>query len=703
MPTPPDSFAVISACRTLFQQRFGTLLQEIGLLSGPAIQAILRGAGDYFDEIVVSSRRGSFREEFGGLTASHLTLMDEDDLELEIRLDNLSARLFQETGGDLWKIHLRFVTLLKRTDLSKNHNPVGPNAIIRGLEEMFEAADAISLDKKLEMLDRIETGLQKNLPVVYAEINNFLADQGAEAAPPNIVSSTDHVRPEAVASATANSSVTATDNALLALKQALFSQLPPVAPPKGKTASGAVGALVSQAALERLNFRLDELDRLGGFVPATNSPRLETLIPGLFSEENASPPQRPKSLSAAELGIPATAPEGLAIDTLAMIFGSILDNPKLPDALKSIISSLQIIILKLALRDAVFFTDAAHPARLLLDRMGVATFGLPLDVSARHPICKRLFEIAGQLRSGFKGDVAAFNAALTQVDALIAARTTDLANGAKPYIPLLEQLDQRDQAAIEAGLALDKLIQRGVPAPVREFIDNTWRRVLQLVLSEHGQHSSQWQANNKVIEELLWSFEPKAAAEDRQALAKRLPEILKLLKAGMERVGMSAEAQAAFFDTSFSLQTQALRTGQGGGVADSVGSIEAKPSDAIETGFLQRSLGRPVAGELRAGNWRLSTLDFASSQPAVGRTLPCELGDWLEIRLADGKTCVAYLSYLSPTTRRALFYNPDLGLALAMHPAILEKQFQEGVARVCSSTSLFGAAADRALRRTTKV
>jgi len=692
MSTPPDALATITACRALFLQRLGTLLQECCVLSGPAIQAILRGVEAYFDE-VIASRRGSFREEVDGLTASHLTLMGDDDLELELRLDNLSARLFQEAGGELWKIHLRFVTLLKRTDLAKSHNPVGPNAIVRGLEEMFGAAGAITLDKKLGLLERIEARLQQSLPAVYVEINDFLAGQGAEAAQPSIVSSADNTRPNTVAG------IAAAETTMLALQQALLARLPKMAQPVAKAGSGKPASMMSQATMERLIFRLDELDRQGSFAPTVTSPRLEALIPGLFSDETAGSPPPPKALSAAELGVPATAPEGLAIDTLAMIFESILDHPKLPDALKAVISSLQISILKLAMQDAGFFSDAAHPVRRLLDHMGVAMLGLPLDVPVRHPVCKRLFEIAGQLRSGFKGDIAAVNAALAQVEALIAERNASLAHGVQPYLPLFEQIEQRNQAAIESRLALDKLIGRGLPAPIHEFLDNTWRRVLQLVLAEHGPASSQWQAHNKVIEELLWTFEPKAAAEDRKALARRLPEILKLLKAGMERVDMPAEAQAAFLDASFSLQTQALRMGQGVGVAE---SPERAETGAIEASLPQKAVGKPVAGELRAGEWRLNTLDFAGSQPAISRSLPCQPGDWLEIRLADGASCVAYLSYLSPTSQRALFYNPDFGLALAMHPAILDQQFQQGVARVCSSTSLFDAAADRALRCTTK-
>ncbi len=696
MSMSPESAETISACRALFLQRFDALLQEAGLLSSPAIQAILRGAGIYFDGVVASSRRGGFRAEVDGMTASRLTLVGEDDLELKLRFDNLSARLFQETGGDLWKIHLRFVSLLKRPDLSKIHNPVGPNAIVRGLEEMFGAAGATTLDRKLDLLARIESRLQQSLPVLYAEIDDYLAGQGAEAAQPSIVSSAEMVRKDAASAAT--------EGSLQALQQALLARLPAMmAPPLSMAGSGdAVGSLITQATMERLIFRLDELDRQGGYAPTLmpgSSPRLEALIPGLFSDENAGSPQQPKSLSAAELGVPAMAPEGLAIDTLAMIFETIFEHPALPDALKAVISSLQITMLKLAMKDAVFFSDATHPARLLLDRMGLAMLGLPADVPARHPVCAQLFEIAGQLRSRYAGDISVFDTALSQVDTLIATRNANILRSAESYLPMLEQLDQHDQAALESHLALDKLIEQGLPAPIREFIDKHWRRVLPLVLSEYGPNSPQWQAHNSVIEGLLWTFQPKVAPEDRKALAQRLPEILRLLKAGMERIGMTVEAQEAFLDATFALQTQALRTSQ---AISMVESVDAKGSEAIEARGLKKTPGKSVLGELRLGDQLLRTLDFEGSQPAPARPLPCQPGDWLEVGLGDGETCVAYLCHLSPVTQRALLCNPDIGLALAMHPAILDKQCRDGVAHVCSSISLFDAAAGRALRRTTK-
>jgi hypothetical protein len=111
--------------------------------------------------------------------------------------------------------------------------------------------------------------------------------------------------------------------------------------------------------------------------------------------------------------------------------------------------------------------------------------------------------------------------------------------------------------------------------------------------------------------------------------------------------------------------------------------------------------GEPVAGEIESGSLILRTLDFSSSRPAPSRPLPCRPGDWLEIRLDGDETGVAHLCHISPSSQRALLCNPDSKLAVAIHPAILDKQLRQGLARISSSASLFDTAANRALRRTT--
>lgn len=707
MSTPSDAFDTLRDCRSLYLKHLGALLQDDGSLGGGAIQVIQEAAAAYFDEMVASSRRGSFQEEAGGLTSSRITLVGEEDLEIGIRLDNLTARLFDRAGETLWKLHLRFVTLLNRPGLSKNDNPLGPRGVVQGIERMLDRVGAISLDKKLDLLDRLADHLNSGLPALYSELESFLSGAGVTAAQAGIITS-----PEAPKKAQ-NSASTAdggNNGSLLALQQALLARLPPLPGGQGGvsaasgfpahgvsagqsgSAPGAAAALLSQGALERLIFRLNELEQqrpMAATVPIASAPSLENLIPGLFEPSAAAAAPR-ASINSSALGIPAAAPEGLAIDTLATIFEALFANPELPDALKAIISSLQITLLKVAMQDATLFTDATHPARQLIDRMGIAMLGLPRDVSGRHPICVRLGEIAGQLRTAYHGDNVTVRTALDEVNALIEARALEIIRAADAYLPMLHQLDRRDESSVLVGHVVDQLLARPLPKEVREFIDQTWRRVMLRNALQGGTESPEWLQDKAAIDGLLWSFEPKPALDDRKLLAGKLPAILKRLKTGMEAVGLTASAQTAFLDTCFTLQTAALR-GQ-----NPLPSTAGSDSPVLR-GTSAPVTAMPVAGEIEAGGRILRTLDFAAGQAPAGRSVAGQPGDWMIVR-DELETCqLAMLCHRSPLGQRVLFFNPDSGLALAIHPAILERQLREGSARACGGDSLFESAARQAL------
>lgn len=676
-----DSFEVLRNCRALFVRHLGALLQDSHLISGPAIAAVQDGAGAYFDEVVATDKRGSFADEVDGLTASRITLLAEDDLELGIRLDNLTARLFENSGDSLWKLHLRFVTLLRRPDLPKSDNPVGPKSICRGLDTLFAAAGAGSLDDKLNLLDQFEAYLRQNLPGLYAELNAFLEKAGIDAAQPAIITAPDSpTQAREIPAAPAG-------NALEGLQQLLAARLP--AMPEGAAAfsGGAVASLLSQSSLEQLMFRLEALERVGRFGPPVipgSAPASEPMMPALFAE--GTPSAAPKIIRSGELGIPKTATESVAIDTLAMIFEAIFADPELPDALKAIVSSLQIKVLKVAMKDSTLFTDSAHPARLVLDRMAQAALGLPLDVSPRHPVCRRLFELASHLRLEPGSDPGQFAATVGELDALIASRHEQIAAEAARYLPLLEQLDRQDALATRVAQTIRAALHKNPPEAIARFLDGTWRQAMLDIGREAGPDSPSWQEYAAAIDGLLWSFQPKTAAEDRKQLAQRVPPMLRTLKAGMERVGLPSGEQEAFLDTCFQLQTQALRA------AASADNAGLPPVEAA-----LQAPGQPVGGRLQSGDLVLLTFDFPEPHSPPARPPAYAPGDWISTALGDGITRSGMVGHVSPGTQRVLLLNPESGFAAAVHPAILDRQLRDGSAEIRSGRSLFELAAQRAL------
>lgn len=689
MSVDPDRFEVIRDCRASYLKLLGALLRSAGVISEGACRAILDGVGKHYDAMADSTRRASsFREEAHGLTSSRITLIGDDELELGIRLDNLAGRLFDAAGPDLWRTHLRFVSLLGRPDLPKADNPVGPRGISEGLSAMFHAVEATSLDKKLDLLDRLEGQLLDGLPTLYAALNEFLEQAGVVAAPATIITAPEAPRggrPEAAS---------ATPNALFALHDGLLARLPGLADLSGSdNAPGA--ALLSQAAIDNLLFRLDDVERSASghldFLTST-SPNLESLIPGLFTEQPPAaipPPGRP--LNSRQLGVPAATAEGLAIDSVALICDAIQADPALPDVLKSVVSSLQVTIIKVAIRDARIFVDPAHPCRLAIDRMGQAVLGLPPEVTAQHPVCASLLAIASTLRTAGGGETACADA-LAQLDRLIAERNAAIDQAAAAYLPLFAQLERRDHAAGAVNALFERLPVDQEPAEIRTFLEQTWRPLLEQIWLADGPASDAWRVHTNTVEILLWSFQPKLDGEARKALSRELPGVLRVLKTGMERMKLSAEQQVAILDACFARQRDAIRRPAApAAAANSAAAPLAAPA-------FRRPARQVTADSLKAGPLVLRTLDLAASGTAAPRLPACVPGDWLEIYVAGEHQPLRVCQQSS--SGRSLLFNPDLPLALAIHPLLLEQQLRAGEAGKLGERSLFDTAAARALQET---
>jgi hypothetical protein len=92
-------------------------------------------------------------------------------------------------------------------------------------------------------------------------------------------------------------------------------------------------------------------------------------------------------------------PEAIAIDTMALIFEAIFESDELPDAIRAALGSLQIPLLRVAIVDPALLSREAHPARLLLNRIGHAALGLPRSTPSEHPLCQRLCRLAATART----------------------------------------------------------------------------------------------------------------------------------------------------------------------------------------------------------------------------------------------------------------------------------------------------------------
>ncbi len=143
--------------------------------------------------------------------------------------------------------------------------------------------------------------------------------------------------------------------------------------------------------------------------------------------EFASPaPRQPLNLrqrlreSLARDGISLSSEESEAVDVLTSIIEAVLVDPLIQEPVKPRIQRLSVPLLKVALQDQAFFAQEAHPARQVVNRLGM--LGLPESLaegeigdSLKGSVDPLLDRIVGDANAG----PAEFEAVLPELDGLV--------------------------------------------------------------------------------------------------------------------------------------------------------------------------------------------------------------------------------------------------------------------------------------------
>ncbi|HNC51753.1 MAG TPA: DUF1631 family protein [Accumulibacter sp.] len=673
-----DRFEVLRASRELFQRRLREIVKQSGVEDPAALSAFSREVGEAHDHLAAASKASESGESESDFTASRLTLMGDDELELDISVRGIGSRLLPAGGRNLWRSQLRYMTLLARPTMSAAGNPVGPEAICPGLWAI--SRHGIRLEQTLALLAKIEQGLVAELPGLYGEIDRLLASYGIDPAPGQSVpiSSAAWSNPERAAS---QSPPRPPANALSSLQQAVERRMDvdQLASPLPFTAAGGTKSgnpALDAAALIMLNHLFDRLSAL------------EAREVGNGNGIEAKSPLG--ALKARDLDLPLGKHEAVTLDTMAMIFEAIFDSAELPDAIKAAIGRLQIPLLKLSIADPSLFADDQHPARRLINRMARAVVGLPHNAGSQHPLCERIGRLAVAVRHTLEESGAALDPHLAELEALIAERDRAIQQATATHVQLVVQHEARLFATELAEHWLRVRVAKTDLPEIVAFLETYWLRVMVAAAADGGSQGGRWQRDSATGDDLIWSVQPKETGEERKRLASLASSLLRRIGSGLDEIGVPAGERTAFLNTLFDLQTRALRShGQPAPPRSSADRRQPSgiPSPSSGACLLQRD-GQQVR------YLRMPAITGSSDRKPVAEW---QAGDWLRFRVSDQPPMCGLCCWQSPSSATVLLFNPEWGYALAMPRAALDHQLRSGRAQIASRVALFDAAAERAI------
>ncbi|MBC7699062.1 DUF1631 family protein [Aquabacterium sp.] len=241
----------------------------------------------------------------------------------------------------------------------------------------------------------------------------------------------------------------------------------------------------------------------------------------------------------------STPNERAVIEIVALLFQSILTEERLPAAIRVWFARLQMPVLRVAVTEPDFFATIDHPARALIDRMGACVMGFAASTREQEDTLpgeiKRIVQVVEAYPDTGR---RVFQTVLLEFEKFLERYFRDENESSRKGVSLAQQVEQRETWAIQYTIELRKMLA-DVPVHegVREFLFRVWADVLAHSAVQTSPSSEETRVLKRAAADLIWSASAKHSREDRADVLRRLPPLLKKVRDGMGRAGMSVEKQ----------------------------------------------------------------------------------------------------------------------------------------------------------------
>ena len=342
----------------------------------------------------------------------------------------------------------------------------------------------------------------------------------------------------------------------------------PVINPAGAVAATPAGANASPAKLQ-----IYTQNQLVGVLEQMQTNALDVTQQALANHESGPVPIQPQTVaevsrkmmeqiaSEDENGA-VEAGDMQTIDLVGMLFEYMLSDDHLPDSVKALLSYLHTPFLKIAFIDKGFFEQPEHPARVLLNSLAEAGVRwVSNDGSDQYDIFTKIKTTVFRLLKEFKNDVRIFAELLIEFNAYThnVARRQDLMERRA-----LEKA-QGEEKLREAKIQVNNEVRgrtdnREMPSAILLLLLQPWSDYLSFVLLRYGDNSDSWKRALHVIDDLLWSLEPKTKQQDKVKQIEVQDGLLAALERGFETIGYEQTKGRKLLDAVISLQRMALQS-----------------------------------------------------------------------------------------------------------------------------------------------
>ena len=605
---------------------------------------------------------------------SEMALLDNDELEDSIAITNMISKSENRYTRELYALCQRFAFLIKGASpqLATEQCPLDPAVICHAFQSAMNDV-SVELPVKLIVYKHFEKHFIHYLGGLYDEINLALGKAGI------ITHLTPKVRRNPSVPAVQHNSHTKRERTYLPDSQ--FSDL--------DVELRSDGSRRMESVQEEVFFTLQQLlgkrrsvavnglkvssmmtsDVSGIGIPAVDTGELMSALSALQQSNVLILPQvdgnelNPKALKnqladgllkreAGEQDRTLDDADNDTIDVITMLFEFIMEDISLPDAMKALLSRLQIPMLKVAIIDKSFFSKENHPARQLLNSLAQAAVGWNESGDRdSDTLYKKIESVIKHIMSDFHDDPAIFAELHQEFSAwwmqeqrgaeIAEQRTNQVTRGK-------EQLRSAKQVvAQELNRRLDNLDV--VPEAVMELLEDGWKDVLLLSYLRQGVESDEWKDSLAIVDRLLWSVQPKTEYAERQELLRNIPELLRNLRERLNSISFDQHQMARLFKELQNCHIRCLR----GVDATTLKGAGTYPARTKQISFPDSQIMSGISSLLTE---ELPESEEPERDKYTIQAEELEVGDWLEVFDGTNRSRVK-LSWKSNVSKLYIFVN----------------------------------------------
>ncbi len=608
------------------------------------------------------------------------SLVDNEELEENLAVSNLVSKGESRYQRELFLLNRSFGFLVGREDVESGSNPLGPAGVCHNFRVALADLD-VEIPVRLVIYKLFDRHVMNHLGGVYEEIAGLLGRSGLVPKTAPRIKRSDSAPTARVSSPASGTNGRAGEDAG-ARSQA--STYPPPVTGREETSGESFATLQQLLGAYRLSAGVGAVPLAQGLAVVATPELLGVLselqrsglqtVSRIAEELTAPADLRTRVVEQLHLDAEQDAGRVLSradedtLDVISMLFDILLESKNVPDAIKALISRLQIPMLKVAILDKTFFSRKQHPARRLLNSLAQAAVGWTDDGDrSENSLYGRIESVVNRVVAGYGDDPGLFD----ELDAEFNAYVERERRGAEIAEERTRQVTRGKEQLKVAKAAVGAEIQRRLrahprmPLVVREMLEEGWKDVLLLTYLRQGPESRAWGEQLEIADRLVWSVEPKAAYEDRQELLRSIPDVLRSLRDGLNGISFDQHGMARMFKELQACHIACLR-----------GAQTAAPSLPAAS---------PIHGAAKAGTG--PAMETVPEEPILHDDFTdmaenLALGDWLELQEENERQARIKLAWKSDVSDAYVFVNRKGVKVMEMTMAGLARLLREGSAHL---------------------